>query len=434
MFGAKRRCPPGRSATLALSLAGFLLLGAVSARAENGAHADVAGPSGKRIALIVGNSDYQAKGLALKNPRNDAHAIEGALSKVSPKFKIILVEDLRAEKIEEVLKQFEMELQGSDVGLFYFAGHAFQYDGENYLLPVDIPWDPDTRKRLHEQLKQSDAGKLPAIRLNDVLRRMERLARVKLIFLDACRDNPFSVSQVVQVASSGSGNAASTRSAGPAPGVPSIGKGLAAISGFAGGSLIAYATSPGAVAKDGADANSPFTSALAHNIAIQGVDIQEVMLNVNAEVQEKTTDPNGEVQIPWVNHSFVKKFYLWPWTAEQELRNIARAEQAQLKRLGCFSSEPDGEWSTASKRSIAAFNNENRTGLTIDPSIPSEEVVRRLISLDGKICQKAPVDLTIKAPVTPRRPREAVAPQSHRNGGGRSETLSPTVGGGIGGF
>ena len=132
----------------------------------------------KRVALIIGNSAYRGK-LALKNPRNDAEAFAKALNKVSPRFEIVKITDMQANGREAILSRLEQSAANASIALFYYAGHALQANDDNYLLPVDMPDRPAT------------LSGLKALRLSEVLDRMKGATHAKLVFLDACRDNPF---------------------------------------------------------------------------------------------------------------------------------------------------------------------------------------------------------------------------------------------------
>lgn len=373
---------------------------------------------GKRVALIIGNSKYNGP-LELANPSKDAAAFAKVLEKIWPKFVIIRAFDIKANDYKEVLDRFEKELQGAEVGLFYFAGHSMQISGENYILPVDVRADPAVLQELHEENVEETLG---AVRLSDVLQRMERLTKVKLVFLDACRDNPLVPHQVAISPSEQDG---ATRSAMPAFSRSTFApaQGLAPVSATASGSLIAFATSPGMTAMDGAGDNSPFTLALTHHIAEQGADIQEIMLKVNAEVQESTLRTFGVSQIPWVNNSFITKFYLWPWTMEQQLVRLALAEQTELKRLACFEGRPDGKWGADTRSAITAFNARNPAKIRLDLSAPSEEDVRRLIALDSAVCPMR---------TAAGDKRNASIPAHANSSGSLRVSPSPSLGGGVG--
>ena len=131
----------------------------------------------RRLALVIGNGAYTHVP-KLSNPANDALDISAALKKLG--FEIIEGRDLDETGMRRAVKQFAETLTGAEVGLFFYAGHGLQVDGQNYLVPVDAKLD--TAAGLDFEL----------IRLDVVQRAMERETRTNVIFLDACRDNPLS--------------------------------------------------------------------------------------------------------------------------------------------------------------------------------------------------------------------------------------------------
>ena len=221
----------------------------------------------ERVALVIGNSDYDSLN-ALENPRNDALDISVALRGLG--FDVDLRIDVANDAVDEVLAAFAERAEAADVVLFYYAGHGFQVDGRNYLVPTDAAIS-----------SASDIAS-QTVRLQDILRGMERSEGVKLVFLDACRDNPF--------------GAALTEDAG-------VGKGLARV-GTEANFLFAYATQPDNVAYDGTGRNSFFTKAMLHHMYIPGQDIAEMMIGVRRDVLAAT----GGRQIPWENSSLTEQF------------------------------------------------------------------------------------------------------------------------------
>ncbi|MEC9369351.1 MAG: caspase domain-containing protein [Pseudomonadota bacterium] len=225
----------------------------------------------KRLALILGNSDY--KNVAtLKNPRNDATDISQKLRQLG--FHVISGLDLDRRRMEEHIRLFAQELPTADVSLLYYAGHALQVNGENYLVPTEA-----TLKR------ESDLD-FEAVPLNLIMKQMQRTTRVSLVFLDACRDNPL------------------TRSLSSVSRSLSVGTGLAAIE-KASGMMIAFATEPGSVALDGKGRNSPFTTALLKHIDTPNATINDIMIEVRKDVMAATNN----TQIPWENSSLTGRFY-----------------------------------------------------------------------------------------------------------------------------
>ncbi len=253
--------------------------------------------SQKRVALIIGNSNYEGR-LALKNPRNDAEAFAEALKKVSPKFEIEKIMDMNAKDRDTILARLEQKAANSSMALFYYAGHALQSDGDNYLLPADMPEYP------------ASLSELGALKLSSVLERMKGATRAKLVFLDACRDNPFTTSEETAALPA----YRALRSA-ALMGLLRDGLASPSQSSFATGDVfIAFATAPGAVAQDGKGKNSPFTLALVRYIAERGLEIKKMQMLVTKAVKQMTEDKASysQPQIPWFNVSLTRDLYLWP--------------------------------------------------------------------------------------------------------------------------
>lgn len=228
----------------------------------------------KRVALVIGNSAY-ANAPALKNPRNDAEDFALAMRRLG--FDVIAGYDLDQKAMGEKVRDFARALETADVALFFYAGHGLQSNGQNYLVPVSATLQ-----------KESDLD-FETVSLDLVMKQMQRSARVSLVFLDACRDNPLTRSL--------RGGSRST----------AVGQGLARISDAA-GTLIAFSTQPGNVALDGSGRNSPFTKALLENLEKPNTTIGDVMIDVRRSVMAAT----GERQVPWENSALTGKFYFRP--------------------------------------------------------------------------------------------------------------------------
>jgi hypothetical protein len=222
----------------------------------------------KRLALIIGNSDYIYGG-SLTNPVNDAKAMATVLKKVG--FEVMEYENLTQPDMKKAIDEFGNKLYGYDVGLFYYAGHGIQSDGFNYLIPVEA------------QLMAYEDVEYDCVRADRILSKMEYAStNVNVLILDACRDNPFERKW--------------SRAA--------AGKGLAFMDAPS-GSLVAYATSPGRTAADGAGKNGLYTEALLKYIQERGLQIEEVFKNVRREVESKS----GGQQTPWESTSLKGYFY-----------------------------------------------------------------------------------------------------------------------------
>jgi len=200
----------------------------------------------KRIALVIGNSDYRSKPLA--NPVNDARSIEGALKECH--FDVTHRYNVNRQEMFEAIREFGDEIKRADVGLFYYAGHALQVNGENYLIPIGA----DVQKE-HEVRFQCLEASL-------VTSNMEAASNpLNIIILDACRDNPFRSFR-------------STKS------------GLAEMSAPV-GTIIQYATSAGGVAIDIDELsgkNGLYTSKLLKYMQTPGLEINMMFRKVREEV------------------------------------------------------------------------------------------------------------------------------------------------------
>ena len=183
---------------------------------------------GTRIALVIGNSTYRHIS-RLENPDSDAELMTATLQKAG--FKVTKLIDADQSTMKKAMLEFGRELRGgADASLFYYSGHGVQVKAENYLIPVDA------------SIKDEDEVGFQAIDVNAFLQTMDSSpSKVKIVVLDACRDNPF---------------ANQFRSAS---------RGLASVTAPS-GTYIAYSTAPGSVAEDGDGRNSPYTAALAEFI------------------------------------------------------------------------------------------------------------------------------------------------------------------------
>jgi hypothetical protein len=233
----------------------------------------------RRVAFVVGNGTY--KNVAqLPNPPIDAKAMASVLRNVG--FDVVEGTNLTRDKMTEKLLDFGKKAQGADVAVFFYAGHGIAIAGTNYLLPIDA----DIKSEMDVKLGA-------AINIDLTLDQTMSDAKVKLVFLDACRDNPFAA----KIKSS----ASSTRSVSVQTGLAEMKSGE--------GTLIAFATGPGQTALDGQEGtNSPFTRALIAHITTPGVEIQQAMTEVRAQVNEET----NKGQLPWGHTNLIGAVYLNP--------------------------------------------------------------------------------------------------------------------------
>ena len=227
----------------------------------------------KRVALVIGNSAYK-HAPALANPRNDAEAMSAALQRL--RFDVVFGTDLDETGMRRTLQEFARRLDGAAVGLVFYAGHALQVNGRNYLVPVDAALQ-----------RESDLP-FQTLALDLVQQLMEQAQRVNIVILDACRDNPLarSLARTMGTRSTGIGNGLGETKAGV-------------------GTLIVYATQPGNVALDGGGRHSPFTAALLRYVEAPGLEIRQVLTRVRNDVIVTT----GDRQVPWDSSSLRGDFY-----------------------------------------------------------------------------------------------------------------------------
>lgn len=210
----------------------------------------------RRVALIIGNSAYQSVPI-LPNPKNDAADISAALERLG--FDVMLETDQNFRDLRLSLRDFATKSQGADIALIYYAGHGIEVDKRNYLIPIDA--------RL-----ASDADVLfETISLDTMLSAVSAAKGVKVVLLDACRNNPFRGQMTRTVA---------TRS---------LGRGLTEVD--PGGVLVGYAAREGTEALDGTGRNSPYAKALLQHIEEPGLEIGRLFRKVRDSVYDAT---NGQ--------------------------------------------------------------------------------------------------------------------------------------------
>lgn len=210
----------------------------------------------KRVALVIGNSAYQHVS-KLPNPVNDAAAITSLLQNSG--FQVVETKrDVSNNAMRRAIRDFSDQVRDADIAVVYFAGHGIEVDGINYLIPVDAVMARD--------IDVEDE----TLSIDRVLRVLEPAKRLRLVILDACRDNPFITTMKRTLASR------------------SIGRGLAKIEPATTDTLIAFAAKAGSTASDGDGTNSPFTAALMKHIAEPGLDLRLAFGRVRDEVLKNT--------------------------------------------------------------------------------------------------------------------------------------------------
>ena len=226
-----------------------------------------------RVALVIGNSAY-ARAPHLPNPVHDAEDVAAALKRSG--FEIIVATDLDKAGMDEAIIRFARAARTADVAMFYYTGHALQFGGINYLVPVDAQLNDEADLRR-------------MVRVDDVIADMQQAKNLRILVLDSCRDNPLTEQLKRSVGTA--------RSA-------SIGRGLAKIDSPE-GMIIAYATQPGRTADDGDGRNSPYTAAFLNNVEAKE-EVGTIFRRISADVYRATR----QMQLPELSLSLIGEFYL----------------------------------------------------------------------------------------------------------------------------
>ena len=264
---------------------GILSLAIFAIVSVTDAHAD------RRVALVIGNSAYQ-RVPKLPNPVNDARAVAALLRGAG--FDVVESRfDLDAASLRRAMGDFTDIANDADVAVVYYAGHGIEVDGNNYLIPVDavLARDVDVEDE--------------TVSVDRVMKALDPAKRLRLVILDACRDNPF------------------TRSIKRSVNTRSIGRGLAKVEVLTSDTLIAFAAKAGSTAMDGDGKNSPYTSALLKHLATPGLDVRFALGRVRDDVVKATSNR----QEPFVYGSLGGKEF--PLVPPADLKVAAPAEPPQ---------------------------------------------------------------------------------------------------------
>lgn len=254
---------------------------AIAAGIANPVTSPVDSAKGKRVALIIGNSQYINSPLA--NPVNDAKAMSSSLANLG--FEVIEVLDLDKAHMQRAASTFIKKIENAEVGLFFFAGHGMQVKGKNYLIPVN-----------HGISSEKSVPK-ESFSANDLMRDMERTkVKTSIIILDACRNNPFETAS----RSFGSSSTGLARMDAPT------------------GSIVIYATAPGRTASDGKGKNGLFTGHFLNNLHTPGASIYDISIATRRAVMAAS---KGK-QVPWELSSLVEQFYFQPSDTQAQLASL----------------------------------------------------------------------------------------------------------------
>lgn len=246
--------------------AAILLMLTVPAAHAAGDAQDGVSPEKPRVAFVLGNNAYTGVP-PLENAVNDAEMVAASLRRLD--FQVVEGFDLTLEGMRDLFVTHKTAIDNAEAVVLYYAGHAFQIEGQNYLVPTDA------------ELKSALQIDSSTIRLDTVIRELQHPDRPTLIFLDACRDNPLPPSMQ-----------------------EGLGDGLAQIEAGT-NTFIAFATQPGNVSVDGIGNNSPFATALVKHLETPGLSIADLVI----EVRNETLALTLERQEPWDQSSLRSQFY-----------------------------------------------------------------------------------------------------------------------------
>lgn len=230
-----------------------------------------------RLALVIGNANYKVK--PLRNAVNDARSVASTLQALG--YNLIVRENASQAGMIDAMKEFWLRGRRSEARVLYFSGHGLQYQGRNYLVPVDTVID------------REDEVPRKAASVDELVNKLnEATVGVNVVILDACRTPPVS---------------GSTRTRGTGGRTRSLTPGLAQVSAPQ-GTIIAFSTSPGAVAYDGVDGSSPYTRHLVEQLKTPGQSVEQLFKRVRIGVAQETSNK----QVPWESSSLMGDFCFSP--------------------------------------------------------------------------------------------------------------------------
>jgi formylglycine-generating enzyme required for sulfatase activity len=254
-----------------------------------------------RWALVIGNAAYGVEVGPLQNPVNDATDMAVTLQQLG--FEVIVLLDATRPQMEDGIAAFRRQLRPGGIGLIYFAGHGAQVEGTNYLIPIGA------------NVEKAVTAKADAVSAEQVLAKMaEAGTALNFFILDACRNNPFT------------------------PRWPVGRPGLAPMQ-AARGSLIAYATAPGAVAVDGAGRNGTYTKHLLRHLTVPDLPVEQMFKQVRAAVEEETKG----VQTPWESSSLQGDFTFRPSAGTRPSTAVGAAPPRQEQAGTLEAPRPSGQ-------------------------------------------------------------------------------------------
>ncbi|MFL6972928.1 MAG: caspase family protein [Xanthobacteraceae bacterium] len=298
----------------------------------------------KRVALVIGNGVYQNVP-KLANPIKDAASLADMFKKAGFDW-VKLREDVSNLEFKRALREFMDAAQDADIAVVYYAGHGIQVRDMNYMIPVDA--------KLATEVDAEDE----AVSLERIMMALEPAKRLRLVILDACRDNPFARTMKRRVA---------TRA---------IGGGLAMMEPMSSDTLIAYAAKAGSIAEDGGGENSPFAAALVKHLSVPGLDIRLAFGRVRDDVLKRSRTR----QEPFIYGSLGgESISLVP--APQEHEDQARAEREEKTRAEREAAQQREEKARVERE--AAQQREEKTRANREATQQREAETRRLNAVEA---------------------------------------------------
>jgi uncharacterized caspase-like protein len=334
----------------------------------------------KRVALVVGNSAYQNVA-GLPNPVNDGAVMAATLKDAG--FDVVdSRHDLSAIEMRRALRDFADRARDADIAVVYYAGHGMELDGTNYLIPVDAKLERDTD--VYDE----------AFSLDRILVAVEPAKQLRLVILDACRDNPFA--KVMKKTAA----------------LRSVGRGLAKVEPTSPNTLIAYSAKAGSTALDGDTANSPFTTALAKHIATPGLDVRKAFGFVRDDVLKVTSNRQepfvygslGGDDVPLVPAKSVPAPSAAAPAAAPNPQAEVRRDYELALQLGnkaamnvFLGQHPDGFYASLAKLQLEKIAAEEAHSTAIEKARLAEQERTRLAAEGAQKAQQAKADADARA-------------------------------------
>jgi uncharacterized caspase-like protein len=240
-------------------------------------------------AFVIGNNEYQ-NGAHLANAVNDAKLIGAKLQKIG--FELTSLHNASAKEMVAAMDKVVSSSKKGEIFFFYYAGHAVQYGGENYIIPVNAA------------IEEPEDLRTEGVAISSLFAKLGKAGQVNIIVLDACRNNPFEATfekaraRGLTRVSDGKADAVANYQL----------NGLIQPSKIPSNTMLVFSTAPGKISLDGEGENSPFADALANEILVEGQEITSVFRDVSLKVSKFTR----EKQEPWINWSLKQPVYLNP--------------------------------------------------------------------------------------------------------------------------